>query len=77
MGDRVTEGCPEAALTPIDPLRGDPRMGRQLAPSSPDRAQPGIVSETPCWGRLQDAGFSVSYQRCHFFGPPTRKVAIQ
>lgn len=68
MSNRVIEGCPEAALTPIDPRRGDPRKDRPLALSSPDWTQPGIVSETPCWGRLQDAGFSVSHHGCHFFG---------
>lgn len=59
MGKRAVEGCPEAALTPISPTRGDPRSDQQLAPTSPDGTQSGIVSGTPDRGRQQDATFSL------------------
>lgn len=51
--------CPEPALTPSDPPRGDLRQDHPLAPPSPCGTQPTPVSVEDDWGRVQDAAISV------------------
>lgn len=56
--------CPEPALTPSDPPRGDLRQDHPLVPPSPVGTQPTPVSVEDDWGRVQDADISV-HERPH------------